>query len=270
MLVIYADESGTNKSEVAPVIAGYIGRPVEWEKFCVEWPAMLNTHKVDYFHFREWVDALESARRGRPCKINKNPYQGKTEDKLKELLYDCAEIAGRQVPLGGMINLKNWSKINKGYPFKPLFQWFLKSIIEALEEHWPNFSEPIEIIFDQTDDRKWKNEIRDVFFEWGKIKKDSRFSEPIFRDKKIAPYTPLQAADMLAFWDRKKAEPRMVSGLLQDANLLDYILNRNMHPSGFYPTITSKLRKEVHENAMSYPSVMRAVFDKPRRQHGYD
>jgi hypothetical protein len=137
MLAVYADESGTNKDSIAPVVGGYIGMPVEWETFCRDWKGVLDYYRVDYFHFREWVDALEAIRRTRDCKIKNNPFQGMNEDSLTELLFDLAEIAGRQVPVGGMINLVKCRTVHKGYQFEPLFEWFIYSLKKTIKEHWP-------------------------------------------------------------------------------------------------------------------------------------
>jgi hypothetical protein len=265
-IVVYADESGTHDStgkqdgSDVPVIGGYMAPREEWPKFCDDWQSVLSNHRVPYFHYREWRDAMEAIRQRRALKIKNNPYSRLNECQLNELLYDLAEVAGRQVPCGGYIDLPKFNKLNKGYPYAPLLALFFEDLLVAITEHWPNLRDDIDLFLDQNTDQQWESSFREAHRMFQK--KDSRISKIAFVDKKRFPHWPLQAADMFVYRSRQLARPRMLKQQLQSATVLDYILNRNLHPNGLYPVITQELLSEALEAIQKYPSAMRSIFEK--------
>lgn len=265
-IVIYADESGTHDptgKQIAsdvPVVGGYMAPRNKWPQFCDDWKAVLDKHKVSYFHYSEWRDALSAVQQKRPPKKKNNPYSRLHEYQLYELLYDLAEIAGRQVPCGGYINLPEVNKINKGYVYAPVFTTFFDDLLDAIKEHWPNLSDDIDLFLDQNTDQEWENAFRDAHRSCQK--RDSRIAGIAFVDKKKFPHWPLQAADMSVYRARQLARPRLLTQQVQSATVLDYVLERNLHPNGFYPVITQELLSEALEVIQKYPSAKRAIFEK--------
>ena len=202
------DPTGKQEGSDVPVIGGYMAPRNEWPKFCDDWKSVLGNHRVPYFHYREWRDAMEAIRQRRALKIKKNPYSRLNEYQLNELLYDLAEVAGRQVPCGGYINLPKVTKINKGYPYGPIFALFFEDLLVAIKEHWPNLNDDIDLFLDQNTDPQWEDSFREAHRTYQK--KDSRISRIAFVDKKKLPHWPLQAADMYVYRCRQLARPRLL------------------------------------------------------------
>ena len=89
-IVVYADESGTHGAggkEPAPGVYGFIATVEYWEKFCLEWTALLKSYDVPYFHFRE----LNKSERAKPG----NPYHGWDHDFTDDFIHDLAMVATR-------------------------------------------------------------------------------------------------------------------------------------------------------------------------------
>src|SRR5437867_8846136 len=106
-LIAYADDSGTHDEHgkqpgsEAPVFGGYIGDIKDWKLFCWRWQSVLNNYKVPYFHYREFSNRAAA-------KNPSNPYHKWSETQRDAFLFELAAIAGAQVPVGGMVNLKSY------------------------------------------------------------------------------------------------------------------------------------------------------------------
>jgi hypothetical protein len=258
-IIVYADESGTHDQTgkqtgaECPTIGGYMAYPDDWIKFCDEWKAVLAAYNVPYFHFREFND------RDAAQNDQTSPYHGWDKDRRDSFLYDLAEVAGKQIPIGAMYWQKKHGEVltdYKDYPYRPLIDWFFKGMIEALNER-PYYSGKLFFYFDQSSDLKWKTEFTTTAEEYKK--KGLRVAEIRFADKKVYPHWPLQAADMLAYRDRQIAVPRLQEQRPQTANVLDIILNRNLRPNGFWPAVTTELANDIKEKMAKFPSVRRVL-----------
>lgn len=276
-IIVYADESGTHDPTFTkdgshvPVVCGYMAFGSDWTKFCADWKTVLDNYGVPYFHYSELTHNKE----------NTSIYYGWDENRRNNFLYDLAEIAGRQIPIGGAFHLEALLELNKNnrkyeYEFCYVFEQFFADLLVAINEHFSDLTGDIDFVFDQKkDDTKWKSWLNKSAEDCRK--KDKRIGEIVFADKKKCPHWPLQAADMIAYRTRRVADKahkpiRDISSgkiigatkKLQDANLLDVILNRNLRPGGFKPIISQELLCECAEFSPKYPSIMRALSEQPK------
>ena len=233
ILQVYADESGTNdpagqaKGSEVPVVAGYIASADYWTRFCAEWKAALDRHRAPYFHFREFASKHLCAKRD-------SPYYQWNHERRDDFLYDLAMIAGDvAVPIGGLYDAKKHHALGfNGDPFKGAFAAFFNDVREAMDTHWPGCTDKVLFIFDNNDNKKWRESLHEVydFFK----EKDGRFGELTFEDDKDPKHLGLQAADMSAYATRQQGVPHMESGKqLQPMRILDIILNKNLRPAQF-------------------------------------
>lgn len=118
ILQVYADESGTHdptgnqpSSEVA-VVGGYMAWRDDWKKFCRDWQGILKQYDVPSFHAKIF---------NRKAK----PYRSWTDDKFNSFKYALAEIAGRNIPLGGAFHIKEQHQGgSNNYPYASTIRFF--------------------------------------------------------------------------------------------------------------------------------------------------
>jgi hypothetical protein len=225
-LIAYADDSGTHDEtgrqtgSEAPVFGGYIGDIKDWKLFCWRWQAVLDRYKVPYFHYREF------ANRHSADKPN-SPYHGWSDLRRDTFLFELAAIAGAQIPVGGLFNLKDYRQGGgTEYPYRYPFNTFLENVVKALSMHWPGTKEPVTFFFDQSTDPRWSTSVAKVFADWKA--KEPRFSEYSFGD--MRKHLPLQAADLLSYRVRRRALLRLESGIGVEPSLLDHYLFRYRDP----------------------------------------
>jgi len=216
-VVAYIDESGGHsKTGEQPgathiVVAGWVDWWDNWTVFCRKWGDILDKYKADYFHFYEWVEASKVAKGRKPSSsFSQNPYKGWNNQKLDDLLFELAAIAGsgEKVFVGGFVSTKDFTEAKKhpdysksapshGDPYRACLHQFFEGFSTEVQEQWRYWSEPVTFFFDQNDDLEWGHCVQD---EYAAAKnKDSRIGELTFADKKKHPHWPLQAADMLAY-----------------------------------------------------------------------
>jgi uncharacterized protein DUF3800 len=225
-VVAYIDESGTHdrtgqeRGSSVAVIAGLVDRREGWSDFCKQWQSALDKYSAPYFHFCEWSTASLVVR-GKITPgsgFSKNPFATWPLQRLDDFLYELAEIAGsgNRVTVGGWIETANIHGVNVQNAVPPAFYaaaenpygWALNRFFQQLPNDilsgWPDWNEPVSIVFDQSDDAEWNNSTTTAHRHLRE--KDSRFSELAFADKKLPPHLPLQAADMIAYRYRQLAE----------------------------------------------------------------
>jgi hypothetical protein len=169
-IVLYADESGTHdptgmaRGAECPVIGGYLAYRDDWIRFCGEWDAVLKNYTVPYFHFREFND------RDAAQNDNSSPYHGWDKNRRESFLYDLAEVAGKQIPVGGMYFLKKHNEVfpnDSQYPYIYTFRKFFECLDEMLKER-PYLSEKIAIFMDRNSDKEWKHALIGIVDEYRK------------------------------------------------------------------------------------------------------
>lgn len=228
-LVVYADESGTHDRAAkepgseAPVFGGYIGDVKDWKIFCIHWQSVLNKYGIPFFHYREFNSLRDTEHN--PT----SPYFQWGELKRDTFLFELAAVAGGQVPVGSIMNLKDF--VNKGEmddPFEVVFHAFFAGVHDTIKLHWPRNSDQVSFVLDNNNS-EWIKTFRKVFNEWST--REPRFSSFSFVDGKKDPaYMPLQAADLIAYRVRKGAYQRLSGGQRLDACLLDHFLFRHNDP----------------------------------------
>ena len=266
ILQIYADESGTHhpkgdqpNSEV-PVIAGYMAFRDEWKKFCPAWKAVLDRYDVQIFHAKDYHRRAV-------------PYNAWDDVKYEHFKYALAEVAGRQVPIGGAFHIKENYKRNPNdavYPYQYVIHNFFTDLHDALIERGYE-AEKVSIIFDENSGKKWNSAIHD---EIQVLRKDGiKIGEHTYGTD--SALLPLQAADMSAHRSRElhfiqlEAQARSNASVRIQPNVFDVMLNRNLRPkSGFQPVITKELTKEVAELSQKYSQVRRALMEIPNDYFG--
>jgi hypothetical protein len=270
-VIVYADESGTHDrtgkraGSGYPTIAGFAAPPSEWEKFCVEWKAALNSYGVDHFHSRVLREAKAAIENNKPIteELKKNPYYGWSIARMEKFLMALANIAGKgnKVPIVGAIkmsvfnNLKaqlavhNPKQIQLGEdPYQHAMREFFEHYHEETFNRWGNFKCPVTFFFDQSDDDKWRSAFREVYGAFQK--KDLRMNGISFVDKKEEPHWPLQAADMLAFRMRQWTDNLARGEKPEPLNIDALLLRRGFNGSQMRnPTLRIHLQKTRHGQA---------------------
>jgi hypothetical protein len=199
-MLAYFDASGSMGDSPVFVMAGYLGRVADWEKFTPKWQAALDApKKIDYFKMSEaW------ARRGE--------FLGWREEDRDARLKLLAPITNEYAmgAIASVVPVEAWKKHFVGrmantYHDRPYFFSFHGVIANAVKFlHPKGIQEKIDFIFDSEDGEPIA-EILDGysrFFEFAPPHlRDYIGDPPIFRDEK--KFLPLQAADMLAWHIRR-------------------------------------------------------------------
>lgn len=239
-LVAYADESHSGRNSEILIIAGWIALHVEWTQFSVAWQKVLDRHTAPYFHFREWADAsavLRGKRRASSEFLKKNPYQGWGQPKLDSFLTELAEVAASSPALmiGGYVPAKKLVEDKaSGLAKTPCsaeqlcIKHFFNSAVSTINEDRPPLKrQPIEFVFDHSDDPGWKSIIK-AAFDFSRAT-NTHFKEMSFASKK--DHLPLQVADMAAYRLRQTMEGLVTFDLSKTWEKLDTILFRKMNAS---------------------------------------
>jgi hypothetical protein len=199
-MLAYFDASGSMGDSPVFVMAGYIGRSADWERFTPEWQAGLETPKaIDYFKMSEaW------ARRGE--------FHGwHTEDRDSRLKL-LAPIVNRHAIASviSVVPINSWKRhfvgrLDNSYHDRPYYFAFHGIISNAVKYlHAKSIKEKIDCIFDSEGGEPIA-EIIDGFSRYAEMApnhlKEYIGDPPVFRDEK--EILPLQAADMLAWHIRR-------------------------------------------------------------------
>lgn len=208
-IIVYADESGIAKDDVV-VIAGYAAQSDDWQSFSKRWNAILKQYGTDSFHFREWASASAIVRNRRKpeSSYEKNKYKGWDLTKLDAFLNELSKLASDQdkIHFCGIVDsrkfnqgqnkleIKNLGISHDGSAHKYCMIRFFAKLLEKWLKKWPDSTEDVRFIFDDTSDWEWKNAVLDVhkFFK----QKISCFGRIAF--ERDAEHVPLQLADLLA------------------------------------------------------------------------
>jgi hypothetical protein len=170
------------------VLQGVIARPDQWGKFTEKWDNALLGWKITFFKMAEaasWSDDLKKERL---------PY-------LRRLVHEHVLVA-----VDNVLEVKMLQETLEAHPDRrqrnPYF-FCLTNLISYLLA-LPDFKdEEIQFICDEQDEKKmvraaWKN-----FINTAPPDKNSRIvGEPIFGTEQR--YLPIQAADMYAWWSRRR------------------------------------------------------------------
>jgi hypothetical protein len=225
-VTFYADESGIHDphgiqpgSEVAS-IAGYIATKAQWRVFERRWRTALREYNVPVFHMSEYNRKQEEQKPN-------SPYLGWSDAKRKRFLRRLIKIASK-VPLaafGSMVQTKEWDSIlddqtKVGMPVKKkrgremevfnpyvtCFQNFFakfprfldKAVNPLVNRHTP--VSDVAFVFH-------RHEVFGPAAEKGyeiccEILKDDRLGSITFAP--VEKYLPLQAADLIAFYSRRR------------------------------------------------------------------
>jgi hypothetical protein len=223
ILRVYADESGTNVGQTAPSLCGYIDTPDNWTRFGRKWGSILKDYNAPYFHFREYASKRMFTNRD-------YAYYGWSASKRAKFLYDLALQASESaIPTGGASDVK-WLTASQsaGDLFESLIRTFFASFKTMMNMYWPNYDGKVLFIFDQTTDQKWLVPLHKIHN--ASAESDDRIGGLTFEDDKS--HFPLQAADLLAYAFRQRAELYVATKLKSALKfrLLDFILYRNYFP----------------------------------------
>jgi len=221
MLVAYADESvsqlGQKDSFAVSAFGGYVAPAQKWTQFSTQWQKVLSKYDAKSFHFREWAIAAAVAKKTKAphSKFHKNQYCGWSQKKLDSFLYELAEIAGtvKYGGFGGFISLKRFNELkaegsipigedHRNYCLARCFHAFI-DVLNTV--HRPRLSlEPISFTWDGTRDKDWKKFITDAYEPYKRS--NPTFAPITFADDTLC--LPLQAADMVCYRIRQKADNR--------------------------------------------------------------
>ncbi|HUD49804.1 MAG TPA: DUF3800 domain-containing protein [Candidatus Baltobacteraceae bacterium] len=225
-LVAYIDESGRHdKTGQQPgasqiVVAGIADHQEAWGYFTKKWCAILKHYDAPYFHFTEWVDAVHVARgtRNPTSSYCKNPYKGWKKEKLDGFLLQLGKLAGggKRLLVGGFVSTRDFAEARKHPvyqnrapletdPYRHCLSLFFGTVMQEIQECWPNCTKPVTFFFDQNkDDESWNHAVLDA--HRAAKDKDQRIAELSFANKKDRPHYPLQAADIVAYRFRQIAQ----------------------------------------------------------------
>jgi hypothetical protein len=213
MLAAYADESGTQdrtgRMAKIAVAGGYVASSDEWTVFNDQWSRILGKYDAKFFHFSEWATASAVARKVRRpfADFRKNEYCGWPLKKLNPFLLELAEVAStqREGLFCGIVRTQDFhnAKANATSgifigedPYEYCLHQCFESFLDTVHARWPHFSQPISFVWDRSN-KDWRQAIHGAWEPFQK--KDSRLSSISFANMELAPFFPLQAADMIAY-----------------------------------------------------------------------
>jgi hypothetical protein len=203
----YFDASGTMGDSPVFVMAGYIGRLADWDRFSLEWQTALDQPKeIEYFKMSEaW------ARRGE--------FRGWMAEDRDLRLKLLAPIVNRHALASVLyvVPTESWRKhfvgrLENSYHNRPYYFAFhgvMANVVKYL--HLKGIKEKIDFVFD-SEGGEPVTEIIDGFSRWAAIAPDHLKeyigAPPIFRSEKEV--LPLQAADLFA-WHIRRAYAEKIS-----------------------------------------------------------
>jgi hypothetical protein len=222
----YIDESGIHdstgelKGSSVGVVAGLVDYSESWADFCKDWQVVLTKYSAPYFHFCE-LSTASLVVRGKikaDRHFSKNPYAKWSLKTIDGFLYELAEIvgSGNKVIVGGWIETRNIHKAKMAGqvpphlkaaaddPYAWLLHNFFTNVANDIVSGWPDWNELVSFFFDCNDDGKWVSWVAKAH-HFAK-KKETRFGELAFVNKKNPPHLPLQAADMISYRFRQLSE----------------------------------------------------------------
>src|SRR6185437_2444135 len=199
-MLAFFDASGTMGDSPAFVMAGYIGRVEDWERFTVEWQAALDQPKaIQYLRMSEaW------ARRGE--------FQGWAREDRDLRLKLLAPIINRYAiaSILSVVPTQSWRKyfvgrLENSYHDRPYYFAFhgvMANVVKYL--HQKGIKEKVDFIFDSEGGEPIA-EIIEGFSRWTELAPDHLKeyigNPPIFRSEKEV--LPLQADDLIAWHVRR-------------------------------------------------------------------
>jgi Protein of unknown function (DUF3800) len=209
-LVCYADESGTHDETgmepgaEAAVVAGYIGWKKDWDTVEIEWQRVLDRYDIEELHMQEFSDVK------RGTENPDWPYRGWPPTKRDQFIHELIPIARDNTlfSLAGLVDVRSyndilpgWMKAEYEHPYHFCFQLFFDQILAVLRDHMllpPG--EQVAFFFDQQLEFKPLAEKR---YTEIKALRDTEDRMGAFAFVNRRRYRPIQAADLLAYRQRK-------------------------------------------------------------------
>ena len=208
MLTCYFDGSGSKGGTKAYSVAGYVSTVDRWITFNEKWAALLKRHDLPYFHMKEFAPSVKHFK----------DWKGK-EAKRGAFLEQLVNITRRYVlhSFSVTLRLDLYEVANEFYPLKkkrvvPLLLTGGGCISKAL--YWrrnkKRTKEPIAFYFEK-DENDWG-----ILKQWANDHGYPCESAPKIPDPSKPldfPLTPLQAADFVAWEQRKLYDDVVINGL---------------------------------------------------------
>jgi hypothetical protein len=237
MLNGYIDDSGSEPSSPTFVLAGYVLPAEVWAHFSDEWDTeLLRDKPIRYLHMKEIGKDFRGGQ-----------FDGWTLDEIEAKLKSLAKVIQDHNPLALAAHAQ-WSEYEKfktqssrgeylQSPYKALFHEITR-IMYGAGRKWNN-PDSVDFIFDEQGEigheaASWYLEMKDAYPAEARV---FFGATPIFRDDLLV--LPLQAADMLAWFQRRRiCHPVTRSGMVEVERMIT---------EGF--TIGSELEAEGFEKA---------------------
>lgn len=192
MLIAYFDESGSKDTPLV-TMAGYLSDERRWKHFEREWAKALKEHGAKYFHMKEFAHF-------------RGEFEGWTEGQRKALVQRLTWVitSNVQFRVGAVVPCEAFKQSvgslepnNKGLsPFWLCFLSCLKAISAYCQKH--NITDDTALLFDENNESsQLATGFYTAFKQATNVPNRSQFVSLSFGDDKI--YTPLQAADLLAY-----------------------------------------------------------------------
>ena len=164
--------------------------------------------------------------------LSKNPYYNRKWDINKTEAFRLALtkiISSRDIiPIAGAMSIPIFNQSIESQPDKDPYKFCMRQFFAGYytetQLQWGNFKSEVSFVFDQNENKEWRNSILEIFNEFQNI--DTRISGPNFADKKAFQHFPLQAADLFAYRARQHMEDHSKNKL--QITPLDKILLRNL------------------------------------------
>jgi hypothetical protein len=214
MLTGYIDDSGSEPSSPTFVLAGYVLPAEKWAQFSNDWESGLHSGKsIDYLHMQDTGKHIKNGQ-----------FEGWDIDEREEKLRSLAAIIQSYKPFALAAHAQ-WSEFKKFKerssrasliqdPYKALIHEITRIMCEA-GKRWNN-QECVDFVFDE------QGEIGSEAVSWYMDMKaayppsEQLFfgSTPTFRKDTLV--LPLQAADMLAWFQRRRIWKPVVRPAMQE------------------------------------------------------
>jgi len=207
MFVAYFDESGTQRGSPVVAVAGFLAPVKQWERFQAEWARVLQQEGLSFFHATDWEN-----RQGQ--------FKGWDNDQRIAVYKKLTGIIQRRItiPVLTAVNTadyaeaKLWEMVQEDFPRNPY--GFCALVCMQIIGNWADqvkYNGPIAYVFEDGAAHRTEltTSLRDILRD-DVNKRRFRFISSTYADKRA--FTPLQAADILAYEACKDMRNQTVDG----------------------------------------------------------
>lgn len=194
VIKIFMDESGIHEGSPIVTVGAYIAKPKQWKSFTTEWNA--KKKPIDIFHATD-------------CAALRGEFKGWNEPDRDNLVAKILPVIPKHIPAGILVGIdmrvfedamKPYPQLKEMFPtaYGGCFQWAIQIFLDIVEKAGSN--ERLAFFHERN---AFQGEAMKSF-EWVAAHRRSHSSQMTLTFGTKEAYTPLQAADVLAYEGNKR------------------------------------------------------------------